>query len=59
MLRKLLEKGLVTETELELIQEHENVEACTYEGLENGHDGDYLYHVKINGNQEIYSITTR
>lgn len=57
-LMMLLEKKDVSKEELEFIQEHEDVEECEYIGLEHGHGGDYLYHVKIYGDDEIYSITT-
>ncbi|WP_346938125.1 hypothetical protein [uncultured Clostridium sp.] len=58
-LMELLEIKEVTKDELEYIQEHEEVEECSYEGLEFGHDGDYLYHVKVVGDEEIHSITTK
>ena len=57
-LMELLEKKEVTKEELEHIQEHEQVEECSYEGLEFGHGGDYLFHVKLVDDEEIYSITT-
>lgn len=58
-LMELLEKKDVTKEELEYIQEHEKVEECSYEGLEFGHGGDYLYHVKIENDDNVYSITTK
>lgn len=55
---ELIEKYSVTEEELEFIQLHEDVKSCLYEGLEQGHGGDYLYHIKLYNDDEIYSITT-
>lgn len=55
---KLIEKHNVTDEELEFIQENEEVESCSYEGLEQGHGGDYLYHVKLYNDDEFYSVTT-
>ncbi|MBN1076007.1 hypothetical protein DVV91_16930 [Clostridium botulinum] len=58
-LMQLLEQKEVNNEELEFIQLHEDVENCEYVGLEYGHDGDYLYHVKVVGDEEVYSITTK
>ena len=58
-LAKLIEKKEVNKKELESIEMCEVVENCTYVGLENGHGGDYLYHVKIKNDNTIYSITTK
>lgn len=58
-LMELLEQKQVSKEELEFIEFHENVESCTYEGLEHGHAGDYLYHVKLENDEEIYSVTTQ
>jgi len=57
-LMELLEKKNVNKEELEFIQEHEDVENCEYIGLEHGHGGDYLYHVKLYNDDELYSVTT-
>ena len=58
-LHELLEQYCdLTKEEVEFIQTHEKVESCEYMGLEQGHEGDYLYHVTIEGDEEVYSITT-
>ena len=46
-LMELLEQKEVNKDELEFIEEHEKVVNCSYEGLEFGHSGDYLYHVVL------------
>lgn len=57
-LMELLENKEVIKGELKFIEMHEKVESCEYMGLEQGHGGDYLYHVKVEDNDRIYSITT-
>lgn len=58
MLLNLLEKKSLNEEELEYIQLHEDVESCEFVGLEHGHGGDYLYHVKMVGDTNLFSVTT-
>ncbi|MBN1058594.1 hypothetical protein [Clostridium botulinum] len=55
----LLEQKEVNKEELEFIELHEDVESCEYVGLEYGHGGDYLYHVKLENDEETYSIITK
>ena len=38
---------LITEEELEIIEQSTEVESCEYVGLENGHEGLYTYHVTL------------
>lgn len=57
-LMELIEKYSLTEEELEFIQKHEEVESCSYEGLEQGHGGDYVYHIKLYNDDEVYSVAT-
>lgn len=59
LLLEILDKEEVSNEDLEFIKEHECVVSCTYEGYEFGHGGNYLYHVVLEDDDTIYSITTK
>lgn len=53
---KVLLGEFVTDEQLEFIQCHEMVESCSYEGLTQGHGGNYYWDIKLIDDDEIYSV---
>lgn len=54
----LLDKKDLTGEEVEYLNESPYVESFEYVGLEQGHGGDYCYHVKLEGDNKLYSVTS-